>query len=296
MELNINGPRNNAVGICRIAVIGAGAMGSAVVKGLVSAGMDPGKIIVANPHDDKLAPLRRLGVSVTTDNRQAVCGASLVVVAVKPWILPSVVAEIKDCIDYGCQEVTVIVAGVSCGDLRGMFLKTDDFVAEEVLGTGGPEERIAAATPPLPVLSVAMPNTAMVMRESMTFVVEAEGNASQAVDIFGMLGKVMVVEEKLLPAGMALASCGIAYAMRYVRAAVEGGVELGFKASQAQQIVVETLRGAAALLSREGAHPESEIDKVTTPGGLTIRGLNAMERAGFTPAVIAGLKECVASR
>lgn len=78
--------------------------------------------------------------------------------------------------------------------------------------------------------------------------------------------------------------------MRYIRAAVEGGVELGFKAVDAQKIVVQTVKGAAGLLSLPGAHPESEIDKVTTPGGVTIRGLNEMEHAGFTSAVIRGLK------
>ena len=90
-------------------------------------------------------------------------------------------------------------------------------------------------------------------------------------------------------AGMVLASCGIANALRYVRAATEGGVQLGFRAGEAQHIVAQTLRGAASLLDADGAHAETEIDKVTTPGGLTIRGLNAMEQAGFSNAVIRGL-------
>ena len=100
----------------------------------------------------------------------------------------------------------------------------------------------------------------------------------------------MLVEERLMNAATALASCGIAYALRYVRAATEGGVELGFRADQAQHIVAQTLRGAAALLDGDGATAEAEIDKVTTPGGLTIRGLNAMEEAGFTASVIRGLR------
>ena len=111
-----------------------------------------------------------------------------------------------------------------------------------------------------------------------------------AESVFCRLGAVKDIEERLLPAATALASCGIAYALRYIRAAVEGGVELGFRASDAQEIVTATVRGAAALLSVDGAHPEVEIDRVTTAGGITIRGLNAMEQAGFTPAVIAGLK------
>jgi pyrroline-5-carboxylate reductase len=103
------------------------------------------------------------------------------------------------------------------------------------------------------------------------------------------LGDAMLVEERLMNAGMVLASCGIAYALRYIRAASEGGVQLGFRAAEAQHIVAQTLRGAASLLERPNAHPEAEIDRVTTPGGLTIRGLNAMEQAGFTNAVIRGL-------
>ncbi|WP_303037550.1 pyrroline-5-carboxylate reductase dimerization domain-containing protein, partial [uncultured Duncaniella sp.] len=91
-------------------------------------------------------------------------------------------------------------------------------------------------------------------------------------------------------AATSIASCGIAYALRYIRAAMEGSVELGIRAPLAQEMIVQTLIGAASLLQEPGTHPETEIDKVTTPGGLTIRGLNAMEHSGFTSAVINGLK------
>ena len=109
------------------------------------------------------------------------------------------------------------------------------------------------------------------------------------------VGETMSVEARQFGAGMALASCGIAYAMRYVRAATEGGVELGFKADAAKDIVLQTIKGAALLLQKSGANPEAEIDKVTTPGGFTIRGLNAMEKEGFTNAVIEGLRNSVKS-
>ena len=108
--------------------------------------------------------------------------------------------------------------------------------------------------------------------------------------IFKELGEAMIIEERLMGAGMALASCGIAYAMRYVRAATEGGVELGMYAKDAQHIVEQTLVGAVELLRANKSHPEAEIDRVTTPGGITIRGLNAMEENGFTNSVIKGLK------
>ena len=255
----------------KAAIIGAGNMGSAIARGMAKGSIVPAtSITVSNPSQGKLDRLKAAfpALQVTRDNRAAGKGADMVILAVKPWILPDVVEELRDTLDYDKQEVAAIVAGVSGEELKGMFRKADGY----------------------PDLSVVMPNTAMVLRESMTFVVEVVGGADRAVKAFSLLGKVMKIEEKLLPAATALASCGIAYAMRYVRAAVEGGVELGFRASEAQAIVVETLKGAASLLALPGVHPESEIDKVTTPGGITIKGLNAMEQAGFSASVIAGLK------
>ena len=113
---------------------------------------------------------------------------------------------------------------------------------------------------------------------------------ANVVGIFEALGEVAVVEEKLLPAATALCSCGIAYAFRYIRAAVEGAVELGISPDDALHYVLQTLNGASALLEKEKIHPEAAIDLVTTPGGITIKGLNAMEANGFSAAVIAGIK------
>ena len=113
------------------------------------------------------------------------------------------------------------------------------------------------------------------------------------IDIFSAVGKAMIVDEGLMAAATSLASCGIAYALRYIRAAVEGGVELGFRAGDAQKIVMQTVKGAVDILEANGTHPEVEIDRVTTPGGLTIKGLNAMEEAGFTASVIEGLRASI---
>ena len=96
-----------------------------------------------------------------------------------------------------------------------------------------------------------------------------------------------------MAAGTALASCGIAFAFRYIRAAMEGGIELGFRPDQARDIVLQTFKGASVLLQTNGNHPEKEIDKVSTPGGLTIKGLNEMEHNNFTSAVVKGLKACM---
>ena len=128
---------------------------------------------------------------------------------------------------------------------------------------------------------------------SMTFIASSRSTAAMdaaILDIFNELGEAMLVEERLMLPATALASCGIAYAMRYIRAAMVGGIELGFRPDDAKRIVMQTMRGAVDVLSAENAHPEAEIDKVTTPGGLTIKGLNAMESAGFTNSVIEGLR------
>ena len=251
----------------KISIIGAGAMGGAIALGLAESGFDPADLTIANPHEDKLRIFQEKGMTVTTDNKEACRGADLVFIAVKPWILPNVISEIKDTLHYNYQAVSVVAAGVSGEDLKGWF----DYNGY------------------CPTISLSMPNTAVRCRESMTFVVPVTGNERNPdIDLYRRLGEVKVIEERLLPAATSLASCGIAYGLRYIRAATEGGVQLGFRASEAQEIVAQTVKGAAMLLV-DGAHAEAEIDKVTTPGGLTIRGLNAMEKAGFTAAVINGL-------
>ena len=140
---------------------------------------------------------------------------------------------------------------------------------------------------------LVIPNIAIALLSSMTFIVPANAKPEHTKlisELYGSMGEVIITDEKHLAAGTTLASCGIAYAMRYVRAASEGGVEIGFKADDAKNIVLQTVKGAVELLQATGEHPEAAIDKVTTPGGVTIRGLNEMEHAGFTSAVIRGLK------
>jgi pyrroline-5-carboxylate reductase len=138
-----------------------------------------------------------------------------------------------------------------------------------------------------------IPNTAIEVCEGMNFISVYNATPEQTdvvKSIFDKLGLSMLVEERLLDAGMALASCGIAYAFRYIRAAMEGALELGIPAKQAIEIELQTLKGAVALLKSNKTHPEVEIDKVTTPGGITIKGLNTMEAFGFSNAVIQGLR------
>lgn len=252
-------------------------MGGAIACGLAQGGMFHTEDIVCTARTE--TTLERLrtqypGLRTTTDNAAAVRDASIVVLAVKPWLTEQLIREIRREIDPDRQSVVSVAAGVSLAQLA---------------------EWLTADSAAQPALFRAIPNTAIAVRHSMTFVAAQGADAArieQVTGIFRELGEVMLVDEPMLETGMILASCGIAFALRYVRASAEGGVELGCPAQQATRIVAATLKGAAELLLQRGEHPEAEIDRVTTPGGITVRGLNEMEHAGFTSAVIKGLKAC----
>lgn len=253
----------------KVAIIGAGAMGGAIAEGALKGNLVE-EIIVSNPSSGKLQRFADAGARTTTDNRVAVADADMVVLAVKPWLVEVVLTEIRDLLTEEKTLVSV-AAGVS---------------GEQLLQWSGGECSVF----------IAIPNIAIAQRQSMTFItpVKALDESLACVSgFFDEMGQNCLCDEAHLQAGMALASCGIAYAFRYIRAASEGGVELGFKARQAQEIVMQTLKGAVALLEAEGLHPEEAIDRVTTPGGLTIKGLNEMEHVGFTSSVIRGLKACI---
>lgn len=254
----------------KIAIIGAGNMGGATARGLAqSKHVDAKDIFISNPSKGKLDAIKAEfpEINTTQDNMECVRDADMVILAVKPWKVGDVAREIATHLKSGNVIVGSMAAGTSTDKIEDMFGQHPIYII--------------------------IPNTAIAVRQSMTFI--ARKNTTPEMDddilaIFKELGEAMIIEERLMGAGMALASCGIAYAMRYVRAATEGGVELGMYAKDAQHIVEQTLIGAVELLRANKSHPEAEIDRVTTPGGITIRGLNAMEENGFTNSVIKGLK------
>ena len=246
-------------------------MGAAIAQGLSKE--KSLEVMVSNPTKEKLETLKSVcpRIAITTDNNEAARWGEVVILAVKPWVMQTVVSEIKPSMRAGKQLVSV-AAGISTKEilswLDGMCL---------------------------PIYCV-IPNTALSIGESMTFIANEnaeEQELENIVSLFGKMGKVMLVEEKEIPACMALASCGIAYAMRYARANMEGAIELGIKPAKALEIIEQTMVGAAKLLEKSGGHPEAEIDKVTTPGGLTIKGINALEEHGFTTAVVKALRASV---
>jgi len=259
----------------KLSIIGAGNMGGAIARGLSnSKAINASDIHCADLSTDVLDKIKAVNpaINTTTDNAKVIAGADIIVIAVKPWLLEAVINEIKHAADYKKQIFVSIVAGVDFEKLRG-FLEKDNEDA--------------------PAIFRVIPNTAIEVKESVNFVSSCNATNEQnntITELFNELGPVFFVEERLINAGMTLASCGIAFAFRYIRAAVEGAVELGLSPKDATKIELQTLKGAIALLEANNSHPEAEIDKVTTPGGITIKGLNAMEEAGFTNAVIKGLK------
>ena len=246
-------------------------MGGATVEGLLKCGsVKAGDICVSDPSQAVLDKFAQKGVSVTTDNAMAAAEADIVCVCVKPWLAETVLKGIAAELKPEQQTLVVIAAGVKSASIQ------------EWLGTQ------------CPPLFLCIPNIAIAELASMTFLVPcgavAQSHTEQVKGLFDEMGTTLITDEQHLPSGTTLASCGIAYAMRYVRAAAEGGVELGFKADDAKRIVMQTMKGAVAVLEASGLHPEAAIDLVTTPGGVTIKGLNEMEHNGFTSSVIKGLK------
>ncbi len=267
------------------------------MRGLIKSGTcRPEEIICTAKSTATLDKIRaydaRIGVSC--DNATAAAKADIVVLAVKPWLVESVMQEIRPNLKLDKQIIVSVAAGVALRDLVE-YAEPEYNIIEinRICAEAEGREPQLPETFCEPVIFRVIPNTAVEALCGVTLIAHHGASEEQAEQIrllFAALGYALILDEKLIPAGTALASCGIAFAMRYIRAAMEGGVELGFRPEEAARIVEHTVKGAATLLLESGAHPETEIDKVTTAGGITIKGLNAMERSGFTSAVIDGLK------
>lgn len=253
--------------IQKIAIIGGGNLGASIAKGILSLrDFNKEDLVICEKRRLRINQLLEQGFEVVDDNIvKAIDQADMIIVSVKPQQLASVLEVLKPAL----KKEQIIVSTVT-----GMGLA----IFEENLGK-------------YPVVRI-MPNTAIEIRESMTCL--CSNNTSREQDdlvtgFFKRLGKTIVLQEDLLDAVTVLGACGIAFALRFVRAATQGGIEIGFSAEVSQNIVSQTVKGAASLLHENASHPESEIDKVTTPQGITISGLNEMEHQGFSSSVIKGL-------
>lgn len=252
----------------KITIIGGGNLGGAVAFGLIkSKQIQPSALTISDRYVNVLKKFQEQGVTVTDNNVEATRNADIIILAVKPYQAQEIIDEIKPVLNTN-QILISSVAGFGLQKLE-----------EAVSSSGVQTFRI-------------MPNTAIAIQESMTLIstnVKSEEIRDKVLLIFNQLGQASIITEDLMAAATVLGSCGIAFALRYIRAAMQGGIEMGFSAEMAQFITAQTVKGATGLILESGRHPEQEIDKVTTPRGITITGLNEMEHQGFSSSLIQGL-------
>ncbi len=251
----------------KIAIIGGGNLGTAIALGTVKAKLAKASdITITRRHLAKIDHLKSEGFQLTTDNITAIKDATLVLLCVQPKQLASLLADL------------------------GSYITDQHIVVSTI--TGISTEEIASHLQKKVAIVRAMPNTAIAIGQSMTCICSKDATEKQleeVTNLFNGLGMTLPIEERLMKAATVLAASGIAFFMRYIRAATQGGIQMGFDAEEAQLIAAQTARGAASLLLTNESHPEIEIDKVTTPEGCTIAGLNEMEHQGLSSALIKGI-------
>ncbi|HBG74790.1 MAG: pyrroline-5-carboxylate reductase [Chloroflexi bacterium GWB2_49_20] len=253
--------------IC-IAIIGAGNIGTAIADGLAKSGHFLAEdITLTRRRIQLLDGMKEQGFNIGEDNREAVRKSKVVILAVEPLQINKVLEEIAPELKPESHILISVITGVNTGQI-----------------TRRVSEGVAVVR--------AMPNTAIAVRESMTCIASdrVDGSAIDvAKSIFDTVGKTIVIDEEEMIAATALGACGIAFFLRAIRAASQGGIEIGFHSLDALKIAAQTALGAATLLLTKENHPEYEIDRVTTPRGCTIAGLNQMEHEGFSSAMIKGI-------
>jgi pyrroline-5-carboxylate reductase len=250
----------------KVAILGGGNIGTALARGLIlSETFTKEEILITDKQEQRTSALKGMGFNVINDNCQAVAGSEIIIITVKPQQFISLAEEIKP----GLRKEHILVSSIS-----GISLKS----IESTLG-------------PLPILRI-MPNIALEICESMTCMTFRNTSSKQEeklLSIFGNMGKTLVVHEDLLDASTVIGACGVAFALRFMRAMSQGGIEIGFDSEMSQLITAQTVKAAARLILEKSNHPEREIDRVTTPQGITISGLNEMEHQGLSSAVIKGI-------
>jgi len=251
----------------KIAILGCGNIGSAIANGLISSKLvDKKDLILSDRNRGHLETLGKKGFTTAADNHEALEKADVFIIAVTPQQVNALLDDIKN--HLTAKHVLLsVVSGASISKIKE-HIRID-----------------------IPVVRI-MPNTAIAIRESMTCIC-ADDKDEEAVGlartIFGAVGETIVISESLMGPATALCGCGTAFFLRAIRAASQGGIEIGFHAQDAIAMAAQTAKGAAAILLHQGSHPEGEIDKVTTPQGITISGLNQMEHHGFSSSMIRGI-------
>ena len=251
----------------KIAIVGCGNLGLSILNGLLKEGIAPNNLVATKRNLDSIRNLKETGITITTDNVQAVEDSEIIIVALKPYKIMEVLEELKDHFNPEKHVVVSLATGISIEQIKAT-LQSD-----------------------VPIFR-AMPNTASDVGMSMTCI--CSNSKDQATNLlvkqcFDSIGTSIIIDEDLMDSATVLGACGIAFVLRFIRGMIQGGIQIGFDAKTATEIVTNTVKGAAELLIEGKEHPEFEIDKVTTPKGCTIEGLNEMEHNGFSSALIKGI-------
>ena len=249
----------------KVHIIGGGNLGVSIALGLTRFSKN-NQITVTRRNTTSILYLEELGVTVSKDNKHNIQEADVIILTIKPYQVNTVLAEILPVISN-----KVIASGVSGLSIEALQNK---------IGESNSAIRI-------------MPNIAAQFGASATCIAFNEIHATQAqnvVSLFQELGTAPIIDEKLMDAATVLAASGTAFALRYIRASMQAGIEIGFDWKTALAISAQTVKGAAEMILEENIHPEQLIDRVTTPQGCTIAGLNEMEMHGFSSSLIRGIK------
>lgn len=252
----------------KIGIIGCGNLGSAILQG-ISNDLSSNQICASKRNIEELASrFKQPNITCTTDNNEVFANSDIIIICLKPFATIDFLNKYSSSIDPNRHTIISAVTGVTT-------------------------EQINEVTPDGTDIYRVMPNTASSVSESITAIsvfADKLNRKEEVTAIFKSIGEIVFINEELMESATVLGACGIAYVLRFMRAMIQGGIEVGFDSKTATKIVSQTIKGAAELIITNGTHPEEEIDKVTTPKGCTIVGLNEMEHAGFSSALIKGIR------
>lgn len=250
----------------KVAIIGAGNLGLSIAKGILNSNGATSMYLTKRNIQSISSYEKYDNVTVTSDNREAVSNCDILIFAVQPGHFAGILESIKDLL----TDNHVIISTITGFEI---------YKIEAVIGADS-------------FIIRSMPNTAISVGESMTCICSNEKGKKRidlAKAIFNRMGHSMEIPESQMQAATVICASGIAFWMRLIRATTQGAIQLGFDAKEAQELAMHTCNGAAKLLIASGNHPEEEIDRVTTPMGCTIQGLNEMEHQGLSSSLIQGI-------
>ena len=248
----------------KLGFIGAGNMGSAIIKGILSRQCLPADaLFISRKHPEKSDALARQGVHIMPDNTSLVQAVDCVVLAVKPVYVPEVLSEVHEA-------------------LQGKFVIS--------IVAGWTYEMLCEALPPTARFVRVMPNTPLAVGEGMTLLSSRYTCTPEefafAQTIFAAAGKVAVVEDRVFTPANGISGCGPAFVYAFLEAMADGGVSYGVPHALAYELAAQTIIGAAKMVQETGEHPGALKDAVCSPGGTTIEGMYALEKGGMRAAVI----------